>query len=264
MIRKSIGCDVAPRKGGDLFDGTVFRQMPPQELADEFARLRSMTDLLVAWDSPLTGPIDPDGRLANGGGDLTQRPIETFFGTHHWGFKAPKGISVLPYCGCSHWTISQRVLGLPRVGPFSLAHDQLPFRLVSNRAELTQRNEARPAVVEVHPAVAIWLWCRDADLQPESWKYKQNPGMVRELWRLICERVQDTRALPAPKNDDQLDALVAWLLAEKWASGAGVMMLGGPRTGSFLVPQSDILLDAFDKFLRAAAPEACRPDGGEW
>lgn len=48
MIRTIIGCDVAPKKGGDVFDGTEFRKLTPQELADEFARLRLRPDLLVA------------------------------------------------------------------------------------------------------------------------------------------------------------------------------------------------------------------------
>lgn len=82
--------------------------------------------------------------------------------------------------------------------------------------------------------------------------------MVRELWRLICERVQDTQVLPVPENDDELDALVSWLLAERWTAGAGVVLLGGQRTGSFLVPQSDALLEAFDRFLRATARDEIR------
>jgi len=251
MIHTCIGCDVAPKKGGDLFDGSEFRQLTPQELADDFARLASRPDMLVAWDSPLTGPVDPDARLVVGGQDLTQRQIETFFRTDAWGFKVPKGISVLPYCGCSHWTISHRVLGLPKVGPYSLPYEELPFRLVFDRDELTLANEPRASVVEVHPAVAVWLWCRKSNMQAETWKYKKNPARVRELWRLICEQVDETEGLPLPESDDQLDAIVAWLLAERWIAGNGVVLLGNRRTGSFLVPESDTLLAAFDRFLRA-------------
>ena len=113
MQKTIIGCDVGPKKGGDLFDGTEFKQLTPSELAVEFRRFSSMPGVVVAWDSPLTGPPDPDVEMS-GVQDLTQRPIETFFRSETWGFRVPKGISVLPYCGCSHWTISQHILGLPK------------------------------------------------------------------------------------------------------------------------------------------------------
>ncbi len=207
--------------------------------------------MLIAWDSPLTGPVDPDGALRDNGQDLTQRPIESFFRSHTWGYKAPKGISVLPYCGCPHWTISQRILGLPKVGSHSPAYDKLPFRLVFGKNERSKADVARASIVEVHPAVAIWLWCCDADIRPDSWKYKNNPAKVRELWQLICGKVEGAQELPAPTNDDQLDSVVAWLLAERWIKHSDVVLLGDQRTGSFLVPKSEALLGAFDRFLRA-------------
>lgn len=250
MDRVPLGCDVAPRKGGDLFDGKKFVQLTPQELVNHFSALRSRPEFVVAWDAPLTGPPDPAGRLTSAQ-DLTMRPIEGFFRSADWDFRPPKGISVLPYSGCPHWTITQRVIGLPRVGPH--AHDlaDLPFRLLCSQDDLGMPSSTRPAVVEVHPAVAIWLWCRDADVRPEVWAYKRNPARVRKLWKLLCERIEEANRLPVPENDDQLDAEVAWLLADRWVRGMGVVLLGTEQTGSFLVPKIETLLTSFDRFLRA-------------
>src|SRR5580704_8258854 len=70
-------------------------------------------NVLVAWDAPLTGPPDPESWT--NGQDLTIRKIERFFRNDPL-YKVPKGISVLGYSGCSHWTITRRLLGLHRVG----------------------------------------------------------------------------------------------------------------------------------------------------
>ena len=159
----AIGCDVGSGKGAHLFDGgSKVEKRSPQQLTDHLASMQSRPEVLVAWDSPLTGPCKPEERLVRDQ-DLTQRPIETFFRSGDW--KVPKGISVLPYCGCSHWTLSMRVLGLPKVGPHSGDYAALPFRLVSNRDQLAQADQ-RASVVEVHPAVAIWLWYRAANRTP--------------------------------------------------------------------------------------------------
>src|ERR1700722_17877247 len=147
MTRTAIGCDVGSGKGAHLCDGgSKVEKLSPQKLDDYLASFRSRSEVLVGWDSPLTGPCEPENRLT-GDQDLTQRPIETFFRSGDW--KAPKGVSVLPYCGCSHWTLSMRVLGLPKVGPYSTRYAELPFRLVSNREQLAKTDE-RASVVEVH------------------------------------------------------------------------------------------------------------------
>lgn len=254
MSLTAIGCDVAPKKGGDLFDGSQFKQLTPVELALKCRHLSSMPGVVLAWDSPLTGPPDPDQGISTLQ-DLTQRPIEAFFRSNAWDFKVPKGISVLPYCGCPHWTISQHILGLPRVGPFSAALDSLPFQLLFDRPIPGSEPGTKASVVEVHPAVAIWLWCREADLPNEAWEYKQKPSKVMLLWEALRGRVDGLGALPPPVTDDQLDALVAWLLADRWLSGAGVMLLGDRRSGAFLVPENEALRAAFDRFRRARSPE---------
>jgi Protein of unknown function (DUF429) len=233
---KAIGIDVAPAKGGHVCEnGSPPREMKP---ADLDCYLQGLPDnVLVAWDAPLTGPPDPgawtDCR------DLTTRQIERFFG-QPGRFRVPKGISVRSYCGCPHWTISRRLLGLPRVGRFDVEAD-LPFRLVTD-------NRDRPStgrhVVEVHPAVALWLWCR-TDYHGE-WQYKKDEKCRRKLSRLMSYRIGKDLA---NVSDDELDAWTAWYLARCWLDSDDVMLLGNAKTGSFLLPDEPDLQTMFEQFL---------------
>ncbi len=240
------GCDVAPAKGADIFDGRELRHYSVNELVDYAAE--RPPSCLLSWDSPLTGPSDPDGRPLLDG-DLTQRPIEQFF-SQKGRYKAPKGISVRPYSGCPHWTISQRLLGLPRIGPYSCLTNQLPFRPLFEQADLEHAVEGcGPFVVEVHPAVALWLWCRETHTKGWIYKGKQCLANVEALWNVVGQLVPCARGLPKPGNDDQLDALVAWLLADRWVARDGVVLLGNSKVGSFLLPKNPELEEAFSAFL---------------
>jgi predicted RNase H-like nuclease len=53
----------------------------------------------------------------------------------------------------------------------------------------------------------------------------------------------------APKNDDEFDAYVAYLLGNKWLKRDSVVLLGTEKTGSFLVPCINGLEKAFKGFL---------------
>ena len=110
-----IGIDVGPGKGGHICDGDSVKEKTPRELEDYLQNLPD--NVLIAWDAPLTGPPDPDNWTNDQ--DLTTRQIERFFRVAG-PYRAPIGISVRPYCGCSHWTVSRRLLGLPRVGRYDL------------------------------------------------------------------------------------------------------------------------------------------------
>lgn len=113
-----IAIDPAPGKESTVFEGTEYLQLSAQELREYVDQLADAKEsVLVCWDAPLTGPFDP----ASAGSyrfDFTKRPIERFFSLNETGFKTPKGISVLGYGACPHWTISRALLGLPRVGPY--------------------------------------------------------------------------------------------------------------------------------------------------
>ena len=231
------GCDVAPAKGADIFDGSELRHYSVNELVGYAAKCTSSR--LLSWDSPLTGPSDPDG-LTLVDGDLTQRPIEQFF-SRKGPYKVPKGISVRPYSGCPHWTVSQRVLGLPRIGPFSCIIGKLPYRPLFEQKDLESVVDGRgPFVVEVHPAVAIWLWCRKQHTMDWVYKGKKNVANVKVLWDIVRQCVPSARNLPRPANDDQLDALVAWLLVTDGLQGMALFYSGMRESVHFLCRKTPI------------------------
>ena len=240
-----VGLDPAPAKGGTVFDGE-YRTLSPKLLGEFLAEVSSDEATLICWDSPLTGPREPDV-AGSFEGDFTQRPIEKFFSRADYGFKTPSGISVLGYSGCPHWTISRAYLGLPRVGRWDRSKAELPFTLLTE----TRFSEAcgqGPFVVEVHPAVAIWCWCVDLRPFDAAWTYKESVDLQEELADHIISRY--SLDVPMPRNDDELDSLVAWLLGVRWISGNGdVKLYGNERVGTFLLPGSERLDSAFERFL---------------
>lgn len=205
--------------------------MKPEDLEHYLRCLPN--NVLIAWDAPLTGPPDLDAWTDRW--DLTTRPIERFFGKGG-PFPAPVGISVRSYCGCPHWTITRRLLGLPRVGRYD-AKDGLPFMLVtSNRDRPSQGRH----VVEVHPAVALWRWCSAS--YDGTWQYKTDKKCRAELVRLMSSRI-GMELLNV--SEDELDAWTAWYLARCWLDRRGVVLLGNARTGSFLLPDEPNLQKRF-------------------
>lgn len=250
---KIIGIDPAPAKGLDVFDGND-RRFPLAEAHGFIRRLREADDVLVCWDAPLTGPgaIVAEGGAPSGSA-FSQRPIEQFFSRSRHGFKVPPGVSVLGYSGCPHWTISRSFLGYPRVGPYDVPERDLPFRLVAtNSAPQFGR-----WVVEVHPAVAIWLWCRGEREPGAPWKYKGQADLVAEIWEHLVDlapfaNIFTGSSLTAPISDDQLDARVAYALGRLWLEAPHeVVLLGDLDAGTFLLPQVAGLVEAFDAFYSA-------------
>ena len=50
-------------------------------------------------------------------------------------------------------------MGLPRVGEWDRAEEELPFRLLTEDTQPSEKElSEKPCIVEVHPAVALWLW----------------------------------------------------------------------------------------------------------
>jgi hypothetical protein len=153
--------------------------------------------------------------------------------------------------------MTRRLLGLPRVGRWDAQWTDLPFQLI---AEGDFPDKPGHYIVEVHPALALWLWC---GFEPPSWRgpwnYKQNGSIRRTLWQLLREHLQD-EDIPfstgvgelefEPSSDDELDAFVAWVLGMLWARKSHrVMLLGNRQTGSMLLPTVTGLKDKFDDFL---------------
>ena len=250
-----VGIDPAPTKGLDTFDGSD-RHIPLSGARSFVHSLYSDQGALVCWDAPLTGP--PTAAVFGGegtGSAFSQRPIESFFSKSGTGFKTPPGISVRPYAGCPHWALSRALLGLPRVGPYDADHEQLPLKLVTSGTPPTSGFH----VVEVHPAVAIWLWCRERRDSTASWEYKKSASVSDELWNLLLanpdiERVLSGAGGDRPTSDDVLDARVAYALGRLWLDRSGsVTLLGSADHGSFLLPQIAGMREAFTAFVAESA-----------
>ena len=245
-----IAIDPAPGKKSTIFDGKDFLSKNGPELRSYLDQFKRTPETLLCWDAPLTGPCDP--AYAGKPGDFTQRLIEGFL-RRKFGFQAPKGVSVLGYGRCPHWTITRSLLGLPRTGPYDLDLQHLPFRLLPDP---DSEQADRPSVVEIHPAVAAWLWCRKDRIQ-ESWNYKKDDGVQKELWSILLERTGfpwDGR--PTPGNDDEFDAAVGYILGSLYLKQPRtkeeepcVKILGDRCTGSFLLPADPELEERWRAFL---------------
>lgn len=245
---KVCGIDPAPTKGLSVFDGK-HGQIALEDSGSFLSEIGATGDVLVTWDAPLSGPPSSvvNGAAARGAA-FSQRPIESFFSRAITGFKTPRGISVLGYSGCPHWALSRSLVGLPRVGSFDADAGSLPFRLASND---DQRPTKGCHIAEVHPAVAIWLWCRDDREADASWLYKKDSGVLWNLWKMILQvpsvgRVLSSiRAMP-PSSDDQLVARVAYALGRLWLDEPNrVVLLGDLDSGAFLLPRVPGIVEAF-------------------
>ena len=253
-----IAIDPAPAKPSTVYDGKEYLSKNPEQLRKYINQISGEgPETLVCWDAPLTGPTDPDcaGFIRY---DFTKRLIERFFSVESTGFKTPKGISVLGYGACPHWTISRSLLGLPRVGSFDTPEGHLPFHLITGPGN---RDRQRPGIVEIHPALAAWLWCRDKRARDANWVYKGSgapkPERMRvwkEMWEIILQRANLPEDLRHPRTDDEFDAAVGYTLGALFIRDeAGrrepcVAILGNARDGAFLVPYERDLFSAWSNW----------------
>lgn len=248
-----VGVDPAPRLGAHVFDdGACNRKLCTPKLVKEMEDYQSERAVLVCWDAPLTGPADAE-HATGAPGEFTKRPIERFFTRKEWEeWRTPSGISVQGYAGCQHWAISRHVLGLPRVGHWDAHESELPFELLTEGRAPSNGHY----VVEVHPALALWLWCKD-DEGSRAWKYKKDRGVREALWDRVCAQIRESaldlheimRGKHPPKDHDELDSRIAWVLGKLWIQGTGqVEILGDGKLGSFLLPVSAKLRADFQRF----------------
>jgi len=255
-----VGVDPAPSKKSVVCYSSnrhlVFKQFNAQQLY-EFLELCKDKDsqVLLVWDAPLTGPplysAKEERKYAKG--DFTQRDIEKFFMKKEYKHKPPTGINTQGYSGCQHWTITKTFTGLPLLGDFCKQKD-LPFHhIVSNGTEC--RND-KPNIVEVHPALAIYIWIKYSELfsQIENWQYKKDKLILKNLFDVLIEVA--LKVLPVQidfsqiESDDHFDAFIAWALGYLYVAQdqnqPKVSIMGNEKTGSMLLPYEEELLKMFN------------------
>ena len=94
-----------------------------------------------------------------------------------------------------------------------------------------------------------------------AWVYKcakRDPDLIAHLWEALLPRWRATGVaevasaldrLSVPQNDDELDAIVGWVLGVLLAHRhPSVAIVGDATTGSFVLPVDEALLKAFESF----------------
>jgi hypothetical protein len=257
-----VSIDPAPSKDAVIFDGQM-QYIQASEVPALCHGLSQKTDTLLCWDAPLTGP-SLNNEIEALAGCFSQRQIEQFFSRNETGFKAPYGISVVPYSGCPHWAITRASIGLPICGKFDRSIEELPFRLLTDTVEI---RPDIPQVIETHPAVAIWLWCRgvgdEDDTRPWVYKGRRPTRTISEIWVMLSgvwattqvpEVVNTINNIEPPTNDDELDAIVGWVLGQFLVCRhPSVGILGTYSTGAIALPIDDELRTSFSTFLQRNA-----------
>lgn len=248
-----LGIDPAPAKKTVIFDGKEFIIKDHNELIEY---LKDHENVLICWDAPLTGPHGCKKNVTNA---FSQRPIEAFFTRSHkkYDFKVPKGISVMGYSGCPHWAITKSVLGLPKIGQYE-QEIETPYQLITSDLYSSGK-----CVVEVHPAVAIWLWCKGDIPEEMTWLYKSD----RVTFGIILEKLATKKIISIEiKNmfdailkkhkgkipDDHLDAYIAWYLGNQFLHKKQehpVVLIGNTNTGAWLLPNLKDISSAFKIFI---------------
>ncbi|HCX99500.1 MAG TPA: hypothetical protein DG754_05105 [Bacteroidales bacterium] len=243
---KVIGIDPAPSKNSTIYDGEKFMQKDYVGLKDYIDKLNEKA--LICWDAPLTFPSIPKSKPKEYS-PLYMRPIEYFF-NYMEDITPPKGISVLGYAGCSHWAISQYILGLPRLNNFS--NSQSKYTLIADDSQkVTKKSENGIYITEVHPALAMWMIIKKSKPTEDiiNWKYKKSASARKEIIKSL-KAIKCFEEMPSIKNDDELDAYIAWKLGSDWNENKGVSILGNNETGSFLLPYNDVIFKAFKDFVK--------------
>lgn len=150
-------------------------------------------------------------------------------------------MNVQGYYGCSHWTISRHLLGLPIMGKFDQI-DNLPFKLIFSLDDIKEEGHY---ITETHPALAMYLLLKHNNKLNNnlSFDYKKNKDNTLKLFDLFCVKYKLDIPLKVVKgkkmdlNDDDLDAFVCYTLAKKWVENQqSICHVGDAKDGSFLLP----------------------------
>ncbi len=222
---KIYGIDPAPRKDNVVFDGKSFQKYNVERLKSFIESLDK--DTLICWDAPLSF----DMKTFN----FYYRPVEYFF---RYKKKLPPGVSVLPIAGCSHWLMSEYVIGYP-----SLYCKREDISLVLKREDL---NIQKIKLIEVHPALAIWIWLKG---KRENFQYKKGENK-KEILKEIVDELKELKIIKDMKIniDDELDAYISWKLGEMFLNTPYKTMILGDESGYFLLPFDEKIKKDFETF----------------
>lgn len=268
-MMKVIGIDPAPSKKTVIYDGEQFIEISAIELKKEYLD-KVKTDTLICWDAPLTGGMSEN--FEDGDSPFYQRRIEQLINKI---MPKVEGISTLPYARCPHWAITQHCLGLPQIFQPETPQSNLPFQLITEQLTIEQKKSLKgKCVVEVHPALALWLWLKKANKAKSEfdsefdWDYKKNKETFKILAKQLFDKFGQPKAITEPKDqtnekyrikvtvikknrveaeekpktmtDDHLDAYIAWLLGTLWLEHENkVLLVGNKNTGAMLLPNVD-------------------------
>jgi len=226
-----IGVDPAPSKPSTIcLDGETFIKVPPDRLKIWVRQqVETHEGLLIAWDAPLS--FNP----ANGYSDRPiDKAVRAFIKTHKARIAAG-AVSVLPFSGCPHWAITSDALGLP------LSDGTGTLSLIAT--PITRRHLTGAYAIEVHPAVTLALWWLDINAPGPMLRYKPGGKLsaaeVRQNRGRLVEMLSGFGLPSNVSDDDEIDAWVAWRMAEDFSKGDAVM-IGDSQAGSYVLPSSAI------------------------
>jgi hypothetical protein len=247
-----------------------------QKFSDWVNRLAADQPVLLCWDAPLTMPPNFYERA------IEKRVREINFEVWTQTTKVKPGAkklpkkewnsnlaSVQPTAGCSHWVISQKVLGFPSFedgGSKAFVVAKLIFHV-------EQIGENGVYLAEVHPALAIQVGIKQKEIEDSKFGGKlSGVGSYKKvIWSrgrsIIDKRIEfikliekvhncfgkddtdlkklfpdDLSQWSKPDEDseldpsDYLDAWVAMRLGVLWLNGEKIQMFGDEKDGSFLLP----------------------------
>lgn len=258
---KVIGIDPAPAKKSVIYnDVDGFTEVEADKLKEYLDHTIKILeeDVLICWDAPLTGMASENTirnfqqyleALAKSKkkkkpkwSPLEARIIEKYIVLQD-PTTIPKGISTLPYTGCSHWAITQHCFGLPLINDeFKPPETLKTFKLITSQNEREKLSSNKKNIVEVHPALALWLWLKDdkvVDYKGGKEKKKKNSEEKKKIVQELTIKLNSCLGIKTEVNiekDDYLDAYVAWLLGTLWLKEE-VILAGNKNTGAMLLPK---------------------------
>lgn len=235
---KVIGVDPAPVKDSTVFDGEKFQHLGFEELKVEIDRLAKLKEhVLICWDAPLLNTTERKPPYFK---EIEKTLKKLFYTGANKKKKGAEGVSVLPFGTCPHWTISRYILGLPRFSSYD--SEDVPFKLLESDDE---KCNIKHSVLEVHPAVGLYYW---SDKKLGAYK-NSKPDKIKQVWDIVKEHpalIKQSNTEVNPKNDDELDALMAFMMGKLWVeSDEWVKLYGNPEIGGMLLPRVNEIDELF-------------------